>query len=63
MSDPRFEALQSAPPDSWIALSKDESKIVAVGETYEEVVTASDSAGVNDPVIVKTPKVWASLSV
>jgi len=39
MSDPRFEALKSAPLDSWIALSEDESRIVAIGPSYEEAVS------------------------
>jgi hypothetical protein len=62
-NDARVKALRSAPLDSWVALSADESKIVAIGETYEQVVSASESAGADDPVIVKTPKVWASLSI
>lgn len=63
ITDARFEALQSAPLDKWVALSEDESKIVAVGSTYAEAVANSERAGVSDPVIVKTPKVWAPLSV
>lgn len=63
IADARFEALQSAPLDTWIALSEDESKIVAVGSTYSEVVDKSERAGVSDPVIIKTPKMWAPLSV
>jgi len=61
--DPRLEALRSAPLDSWIALSEDETKIVAIGATYEEVAHKSELAGVSDPVILKTPKAWLSLSV
>jgi hypothetical protein len=61
--DPRFEALKSAPLDSWIALSEDETKIVAVGSSYDEAVAKSESAGVSDPVLVKTPKAWHSISV
>jgi hypothetical protein len=61
--DLRLEALRSAPLDSWIALSEDETKIVASGATYEEAVTRSEEAGVSDPLIIKTPKVWASFSV
>jgi hypothetical protein len=61
--DPRLSALRSAPPDSWIALSEDESSLIAVGSTYEEVVTKSESAGVADPVLIKTPKDWAPLSL
>ena len=63
LSDPRFEALQSSPLDSWIALSEDETRIVAVGSSYAEVVEASEKAGVSDPVLVKTPKVWLPISV
>jgi hypothetical protein len=59
----RAEALRSAPPDSWVVLSDDESRIVAAGKSYEEAVKASDTLGVADPVLVKTPKVWSSLSV
>jgi hypothetical protein len=62
-SNPRLEALRSAPLDKWIALSEDESKIVAVGSTYEEAVKNSETAGVSDPVLLKTPKLWLPLSV
>jgi hypothetical protein len=59
----RLELLRSAPLNKWIALSQDESCIVAVGETFGEVSELSDRAGVSDPVILKTPEVWAPLSV
>lgn len=61
--DRRLEILLSAPLDSWIALSEDESKIIAVGATYDEVVRNSDAAGVSDPLILKTPKRWLPPSV
>ena len=61
--DPRLEALRSAPLDSWIALSADESKIIAVGSTYGEVVAKSEQAGVDEPLIVKTPPDWSPLSI
>jgi len=59
----RLELLRSAPLNKWIALSEDESNIVAIGETYREVSERSDMAGVSDPVILKTPQQWAPLSV
>jgi hypothetical protein len=62
-NDPRFEALKSAPLDSWIALSEDETRIVAVGSSYDEAVKKSENAGVFDPVLVKTPKAWHSIAV
>lgn len=59
----RLELLRSAPLDSWIALSEDESRIVATGATYSEVAERSEQAGVSDPLILKTPEKWAPLSV
>jgi len=59
----RLKALSSAPLDSWIALSEDESAIVAVGATYDEVVKNSAKAGVSDPTIVKTPAQWGAFSL
>ena len=61
--DRRLELLRSAPLDSWIALSEDETVIVASGATYEEVVLNSEKAGVADPLVIKTPKVWLPISV
>ncbi len=58
----RLELLRSAPLNSWIALSEDESRIVATGATYSEVVELSERAGVRDPLIIKTPEQWTSLS-
>jgi hypothetical protein len=59
----RLEALKSAPPDSWVALSADESRVVAVASSYEEAVRKSESAGVSDPVLIKTPKAWLPFSM
>jgi hypothetical protein len=63
IEDVRLELLRTAPLDSWIALSEDETKIVAVGSSYEEVVRNSENAGVSDPLLIKTPKVWMPISV
>ncbi len=63
MNDPRFEALKSAPLGSWVALSEDESKIIAVGATYLEAVNKSEDAGVSDPVLVKIPDQWLPIFV
>lgn len=59
----RLEALRSAPLNSWVALSEDESVVVAVGSTYAEAVKNSERAGVDEPIIVKTPPTWSPLSV
>jgi hypothetical protein len=59
----RLDLLRSAPLNKWIALSEDESNIVAIGETYGEVSRLSDLAGISDPVILKTPEEWVPISV
>lgn len=59
----RLDLLRSAPLNKWIALSKDESTIVAVGETFGEVSELIDRAGITDPVILKTPQAWVPISV
>jgi hypothetical protein len=59
----RLNLLRSAPLNSWIALSNDESRIVAVGKSFVEVSEASDKAGCDDPLILKTPPEWLPLSL
>ena len=63
ITTPRLELLRAAPLNAWIALSENESKIVATGASYKEAVVNSERAGVSDPVILKTPARWLPLSV
>jgi TPP-dependent indolepyruvate ferredoxin oxidoreductase alpha subunit len=62
-ADARSEALRSAPLDSWIALSDDETRIVATGKTYEEVTAELDRLGDETAVLLKTPEAWHPLAV
>jgi hypothetical protein len=55
----RLQALRSAPLDRWVALSEDESRVVAEGETFEEAAAKAEAQGVSDPILVKTPEDWA----
>jgi len=57
----RSEALMSAPKDSWVAFSEDETKVVAHGSTYDEAVANAEKKGVKEPVLVKTPKEWLEM--
>jgi len=59
----RLELLKTAPLNKWVALSEDETKIVAIGNTYSEVADKSDRAGVPDAIIMKTPEQWVPLSI
>jgi hypothetical protein len=54
----RIKALLDAPADGWVAFSEDESKVVAYGGSYEEVVEKAEKKGVTDPLLVKVPKDW-----
>jgi hypothetical protein len=59
----RLELLRSAPLNAWVALSGDESRIVAIGSDYREVSDKADAAGESDAVILKTPPAWSAFSV
>jgi hypothetical protein len=59
----RLNTLRSAPLNSWIALSEDESRIVAVGKSFTEVSDRIDASGEKNPIILKTPKAWEAMSV
>lgn len=48
--------LRDAPRNCWLALSEDESKIVGRGESVGEAVAEAQKAGVEDPVIMWSPK-------
>jgi hypothetical protein len=59
----RLEILRTAPLDKWVALSSDESRIVAVGDNFQEAADKSEVCGEADPIILKTPPSWAVISV
>lgn len=54
----RVQILKNAKPNSWIAFSGDESKVVAYDDSYAEVVKAAENVGEEEPVIVKAPDNW-----
>lgn len=59
-ADERVRVLREAKPNSWVAFSEDESKVVAYGDSYSEVLRAAERVGEKEPVVVKTPENWAS---
>jgi hypothetical protein len=59
----RVSALLTAPLDSWIALSDDETKITAHGASFQEVVDQLERLGDESSVILKTPPSWRPLAV
>ena len=59
----RIAALQSAPLNSWIALSGDETRVIAHGSSFEEVSAQLETIGDDDAVMMRTPAVWEPLSI
>jgi hypothetical protein len=54
----RVKILKQAKPNSWIALSSDESKLLATSESYAEAVKIAEAAGETEPVLIRTPDTW-----
>ena len=54
----RVKILSESPPNTWIALAQDESRVVARGENFTKAVENADSAGESDPVLIRVPDAW-----
>ena len=54
----RLSILANAHPDRWIALSADETRVVAEAATFEDAVTEAERSGEADPVLVRVPPDW-----
>jgi hypothetical protein len=57
----RLQILRESPPNSWVAFSEDESRLVGRGSTYAEAVAAADEQGVSEPILLKTPDKWVPM--
>lgn len=57
-SESRLAALAKAPLNRWVALSADETRIVADADSFEEVAAAAVRNGELDPLILLVPGNW-----
>ena len=57
----RIQVLKTAAPNSWLALSSDESRVVGKGGSYSEAARMAAESGEKDPVLLKTPDAWVPL--
>ncbi len=48
--------LVDIPKGAWVALSKDEEKVVAYAAELQEAIKMAKEAGENDPVVVRVPE-------
>jgi hypothetical protein len=57
-AEERVRVLGEAEPNSWLAFSSDESRVVGRGKTYGDAVRDAEKHGEEDPVLVLIPKSW-----
>lgn len=57
----REQILKESAPNSWIALSEDESRVVGRGSTYFEAIENARESGEEDPLLLKMPEAWNDL--
>jgi len=57
-AEERVRILSEASPNSWVAFSNDESKLVGRGTTYDEAVDDAEKNGETDPILIKIPDNW-----
>jgi len=53
--------LRSAGKNRWLALNEAETEIVAESKNIDEVIEQAHRAGVNDPILIWSPKEWTEL--
>lgn len=59
----RVAVLKQTSPDSWLALSADEERVVASGKTFSEAVENARGSGEADPVLIHIPENWVPVVV
>jgi hypothetical protein len=59
MAKRRARLLENVPPRTWVALSEDETRIVATGSSFSEAAEKAKASGENDPVLTLIPDSWA----
>jgi hypothetical protein len=52
------DLLLKSPKNCWLALSEDETRVIATGETPEEAQANASAAGVEDPLLLWSPDEW-----
>ncbi len=52
--------LADVPKGAWVALSKNEDKVIAYAAELQEVLRRAKELGENDPVVLRVPEANAS---
>jgi Glu-tRNA(Gln) amidotransferase subunit E-like FAD-binding protein len=48
--------LADVPRGAWVALSKDEERVIAYAAELQEVLRKAKEAGENDPIVTRVPE-------
>ena len=48
--------LANVPKGAWVALSKDEERLIAFAAELQEVLQKAKDAGENDPIVTRVPE-------
>jgi len=48
--------LAGVPKGAWVALSKDEERLIAYGAELQDVIQKAKDAGENDPIVTRVPE-------
>jgi len=51
-------ALAEAPRNCWLALDREETKVVGSGKTPETAIAGARANGITDPVLMWSPENW-----
>ena len=54
----RLEILRTAEPNTWVAFSANEDRVVARGPELADVVSQAQKAGESDPILTRIPPSW-----
>jgi hypothetical protein len=57
MSD-MADILKNAPRECWLALDREERRVLGRGENMEEAVREAKEKGEDDPVLIWAPRTW-----
>jgi hypothetical protein len=48
--------LADVPKGAWVALSKDEDRVVAYAAELQDAIQKAKEAGENDPIVIRVPE-------
>ena len=52
---------EGVPRGSWVAISSAHDRRVAVGQSVDDVISKSEAAGENEPLVIRVPETAAAL--